>query len=433
LATGHAANPVRIAVCTSNPQQLPDALREFERVNGKGLIDLVVMDADTPPEKVAGARVIYAYLMNAALYEHFAAAAQKAVAAGAVILAQPPDIAAHRWQVKPDVEASARAYEYWDNGGVDNLSAFLAMCYRLGGGERQITVPPPQRHILKGIYHPRAKEPFESLGDYLTWYRAERLVPESAPLAGILLYQTNYKVHDLGHIDALIAALEKHGIGAVPVFGWPVPALTPFLGEPGRSPLRLLYSFNLGFAQTSDSETLERYGLHVIDLMTSRDSYEIWSKSAFGITPARLSTQVVLPEIAGATEPIVVSTTERIAGVTGPVTKPIPERIDLAVRRGARWLALQEKPNAEKRLGLLYFNNPPGKGNIGASYLNVFPTLEAVLARLRENGYQTGKQLPTEKELEALLEISGRNVEVWAPGELEALVAKGHVELVSMK
>ena len=173
LATGHAANPVRIAVCTSNPQQLPDALREFERVNGKGLIDLVVMDADTPPEKVAGARVIYAYLMNAALYEHFAAAAQKAVAAGAVILAQPPDIAAHRWQVKPDVEASARAYEYWDNGGVDNLSAFLAMCYRLGGGERQITVPPPQRHILKGIYHPRAKEPFESLGDYLTWYRAE--------------------------------------------------------------------------------------------------------------------------------------------------------------------------------------------------------------------------------------------------------------------
>jgi cobaltochelatase CobN len=433
LATGHAANPVRIAVCTSNPQQLPDALREFERVNGKGLIDLVVMDADTPPEKVAGARVIYAYLMNAALYEHFAAAAQKAVAAGAVILAQPPDIAAHRWQVKPDVEASARAYEYWDNGGVDNLSAFLAMCYRLGGGERQITVPPPQRHILKGIYHPRAKEPFESLGDYLTWYRAERLVPESAPLAGILLYQTNYKVHDLGHIDALIAALEKHGIGAVPVFGWPVPALTPFLGEPGRSPLRLLYSFNLGFAQTSDSETLERYGLHVIDLMTSRDSYEIWSKSAFGITPARLSTQVALPEIAGATEPIVVSTTERIAGVTGPVTKPIPERIDLAVRRGARWLALQEKPNAEKRLGLLYFNNPPGKGNIGASYLNVFPTLEAVLARLRENGYQTGKQLPTEKELEALLEISGRNVEVWAPGELEALVAKGHVELVSMK
>ena len=258
-------------------------------------------------------------------------------------------------------------------------------------------------------------------------------MPDGAPLAGILFYQTNYKVHDLEHIDALIAALEKRGIGAVPVFGWPVPELAPLLGEPGRSPLRLLYSFNLGFAQTSDSETLERYGLHVIDLMTSRDSYEVWSKSAFGITPERLSTQVALPEIAGATEPIVVGTTEKAAGVAGPVTKPIRERIEMAVSRGARWLALQDKPNADKRIGLIYFNNPPGKGNIGASYLNVFPTLVAVLARLRESGYQTGERLPTEKELEALLEISGRNIELWAPGELEALVEKGHVVLVSMR
>ena len=326
-------------------------------------------------------------------------------------MAQPPDIAEHRWQVKPDVKASASAYEYWYNGGVDNLSAFLAYCYKLGGGERPVAVPAPQQHVVKGIYHPGADRPFESLGDYLAWYRARRLVPDSAPLAGILFYQTNYKVHDLEHIDALIAALEKRGIGAVPVFGWPVPELAPLLGEPGRSPLRLLYSFNLGFSQASDSETLERYGLHVIDLMTSRDSYETWSKSAFGITPERLSTQVALPEIAGATEPIVVGTTEKAAGVAGPVTKPIPERIEMAVSRGARWLALQDKPNAEKRIGLLYFNNPPGKGNIGASYLNVFPTLVAVLARLRESGYQTGGQLPTEKELEALLEISGRNIE----------------------
>ena len=429
LGVSRAADPVRIAVYTSNPQQLPEALHEFERANGAGLIDLVVIDAETPPEKVASARVIYAYLMNAALYAQFAGAAHKAASAGAAILAQPPDIAEHRWQVKPDAKASAEVYEYWNNGGVDNLSAFLAYCYRLGGGERNIALPAPQQRAVKGIYHPRAQKPFDSLSDYLAWYSARKLVPENAPLAGILFYQTNYKVHDLAHIDALVAALERRGIGAVPVFGWPVPALAAYLGEPGRTPLRLLYSFNLGFAQSSDGETLDQYGLHVIDLMTSRDSYEVWSKSPFGITPERLSTQVAMPEIAGATEPIVVGTTEK----PGPVTKPVPERIEMAVNRGARWLALQDKPNAEKRIGLLYFNNPPGKGNIGASYLNVFPTLVNVLRRLRESGYQTGGQLPTEKELEALLEISGRNVEVWAPGELEALVAKGHVVLVSMK
>ena len=88
VGMGRAADPVRVAVYTSNPQQLPDALREFERVNGSGLIDLVVMDADTPPEKLSGARVIYAYLMNAAMYAQFAPAALKAVAGGAVVMAQ---------------------------------------------------------------------------------------------------------------------------------------------------------------------------------------------------------------------------------------------------------------------------------------------------------------------------------------------------------
>ena len=127
LGTGRAADPVRIAVYTSNPQQLPEALGEFERVNGKGLIELLVMDGDTPPEKVAAARVIYAYLMNAAMYARFAPAARKAAAAGAVIMAQPPDIVEHRWGVKPDVKASASAYEYWYNGGADNLSAFLSL------------------------------------------------------------------------------------------------------------------------------------------------------------------------------------------------------------------------------------------------------------------------------------------------------------------
>ena len=109
----------------------------------------------------------------------------------------------------------------------------------------------PQQHVVKGIYHPRAEKPFESLNDYLAWYRAQRLVPEGAPLAGILFYQTNYKVHDLEHIDALIAALEKRGIGAVPVFGWPVPALVPLLGEPGQlsvTPALLLqFGFRAGF------------------------------------------------------------------------------------------------------------------------------------------------------------------------------------------
>jgi cobaltochelatase CobN len=43
---------------------------------------------------------------------------------------------------------------------------------------------------------------------------------------------------------------------------------------------------------------------------------------------------------------------------------------------------------------------------------------------------QTGDHAPTEKDLASLLELSGRNIELWAPGELDAMLAHGVAALV---
>jgi cobaltochelatase CobN len=90
-----------------------------------------------------------------------------------------------------------------------------------------------------------------------------------------------------------------------------------------------------------------------------------------------------------------------------------------------RWTALQDKPNREKRITFLYYNNPPGKGALGASYLNIFGSMANILGSLQRAGYQTGDRLPTEKDLASLLEMSGRSIELWAPGELDAMLAHG--------
>jgi cobaltochelatase CobN len=90
-----------------------------------------------------------------------------------------------------------------------------------------------------------------------------------------------------------------------------------------------------------------------------------------------------------------------------------------------RWTALQDKPNRGKRIAILYYNNPPGKGALGASYLNIFGSMANILGTLQRAGYQTGDRLPTEKDLASLLEMSGRNIELWAPGELDARLAHG--------
>ena len=300
------------------------------------------------------------------------------------------------------------------------------MLYRASGGEKAVDVPepaPPEANA--GIYHPRADRPFASLAEYLTWYQAQALVPPGAPLVGILFYSNNYKFGDLAHIRALVERLEREQIGAVPVFGWPLESLRPYLTVEGRSPLRALMAFSLGFTQTQDVTELERYGVPVMNLLVTRESAAEWDASSNGIAPDRISTQLNSPERAGANEPILVATSEQVQGSSTSRTQAVPERVDAAVQRVKRWLVLQEKPNKDKRVAFIYYSNPPGKGYLGASYLNLMPSLINVVRRLRAEGYQTGSDAVDEAYLAGLLERSGRNVEEWAPEELEQMAQRG--------
>ncbi len=86
-------------------------------------------------------------------------------------------------------------------------------------------------------------------------------------------------------------------------------------------------------------------------------------------------------------------------------------------------------PNDQKRIAMVYYNNPPGKGNLGASYLQVLPTMATLIDRLRRAGYITSDRSPDDQELRRVLEKSGRNVETWAPGELDAMIEGGGMTL----
>lgn len=64
---------------------------------------------------------------------------------------------------------------------------------------------------------------------------------------------------------------------------------------------------------------------------------------------------------------------DHITARGGIEERPMPERIKRLTDRIKAWINLQDKPNQEKRIALIYYNYPPGKQNIGASYLNVLP------------------------------------------------------------
>ncbi|MFB3777830.1 MAG: cobaltochelatase subunit CobN [Bryobacteraceae bacterium] len=428
-----AAEPLRVTVLTRLNQALPEAQERFVERWGGQRIDLRYGDFESPPPEWDRSEVIFTYLMPREAAERLAPQFKAAIARGAKVVAHWPEPALRHWGFKQDERLVETAVEYWSQGGAENIARCLAFLYSKVAGRAGLPIEPPEPVVTVGLYHPRAARPFVTLDEYLEWHRGLGVVPPAAPRVAVLFYQTNLKSRDTAHIDALIAAVEKHGLIPVPVFGWPPAVAEPLLIRNGEAMVEAAFALNLGFTQPRDAEFLARLNVHVIDLMTTRQSLAEWTESPQGLRLDQLSIQVASPERAGATDPITFAATERSADGSSQVTVPIPERIDMAVRRAARWIALRHKPNRDKRVALLYYNNPPGKGNIGASYLDVPGSLAALLQRMREEGYRTGDAAPSEKELLQMLERTGRNIEQWAPGELDAIVAQNQAVLIPVK
>lgn len=434
LALPAPAAPLHVVVVTSNAHLLPAAGQAFRAAHGDEVATFTLSSAAPDTATLARADVIYGWFVPPAIVREMAPGVRQAAARGALVLGAPAESLEPAWALRMDAAQGAAARQYWEAGGVDNLAGFLA--FAVAARQRMqglpaLDVPAVRPAPAAGIYHPRAAQPFGTLADYLAWYRRSGIVRNGAPLVGITFYATNYRQRDLAHIDTLIAALERQGVGAVPVFGWPLSGLDALLTQDGTSPLRALLALNLTIPRAEDKDWLARHGLHAINLVATRDSAAAWRADVRGIAGERLPLLLTAPERSGATEPILFATQEGQEG-EGKASAAVPERVDAIVARVRRWIALQDKPPAGKRVAVLYYNNPPGRGNIGASYLATLPSLAQILQRLRAAGYQTGDKLPDTAALTALLEANGRNIETWSPGELDAMVRNGHVTLLPM-
>lgn len=429
----HASAPaVRIALFHGARQLIPPGLAAFEKRYGKGLIEVTVVQNQTPPAVLGRAAVISFVHSSRELPPAQVVAIRHAIRSGALLTASWPGRIRDRTGLDADEKLSALIDTYFLNGGADNLAGAFALLYNQRAS-RKLEVDPPKPVLQTGVYHPEAPRLFPTLAEYLSWYRRQKRPAPDASVAGILMYYTYIKNGDMAAFHALIAEIEKNGMIPAAMPCWPPAKELPRILDPKNHPLGIVYAANFSFAQPEDARLLETLDVPAIGIMNTKLSYEQWKTSPHGITPEGIGQQVAAPERSGVTDPIVVAAQE-INAEGDRIQQPIAERIQMAVARGKRYLALRSKPNREKRIAVLYFNNPPGKGNIGASYLHVPGTLQQLLTLLTANGYLTGSgQVPSEKALIAMLERSGRNVETWAPAELEAIAQTGQAVLVPME
>jgi magnesium chelatase subunit H len=286
-----------------------------------------------------------------------------------------------------------------------NVCSMLLHALKNYGGDPRLAgvkVPPPEAVPAVGVYHPDADSIFESFEDYRRWHDARARRAGTQPLeasktVGLLLMRTNVVSGTRRHYDALVRAVEREGLAALPVISTFMDnrdACARFFVEDGQKPrisqLVSLTGFSfVGGPAMNDSEAAVEFlkGLNVplrsavsLDVQT----VEAWRESWTGLNPVQAGMQVAIPEIDGATEPFV------YGGMTAGGVEPVAleERCTRLARRLRRWNRLQTARRDELKLALVLFCFPPNKGNIGtAADLDVFPSLHETLTRLRADGY----------------------------------------------
>lgn len=341
------------------------------------------------------------------------------------------------------IKRDAALAEYFNAGGQANLVQMLraALARKLRPGlsfASAATLPEV------GYFEPRSGRAFSNFSEYVAAYRAGRTPATPRAWVGVYFSRDNATSGQTELLSALGTALEARGFDIVFAFGYPpdvaVPAL--FLDGDGRRRIEALVALTMkiGNVPSKLGPVLEKLDVPIINAVAlNTQSRRDWEKSAVGLDALERSWQLGGAELAGAIAPTVVASKEKLVdAATGQpfvATMPIPERIDRLADRVQAWVKLRTAPAREKRVAVMYYNYPPGRESIGASYLNVLPaSLYQILLRLRADGFDTRGAPETAEELFSLIRTTGSNPApgAEAAGTLDRLARSGQVALLSV-
>jgi len=301
-----------------------------------------------------------------------------------------------------DVRAYYLTMQYWLAGSSENIASLVRLLVdRYARGPRAalkgtLTVDPPVAYPEVGVYHP------DLPGNGLADDAAALPVGGTAGRVGLLLMRSYLLSGNRAHYDAVIRALEGRGLSVVPAFAYGLdgrPAVDRFFktadGHASIDALVSLTGFSLvGGPAYNDAAaaqaTLAELDVPYLALQTLEfQSIAEWEGDQRGLNPLQVTLQVAVPELDGATGPLVFGGKGSAGdGQGGAESLPITERVERLAARVARLAVLRRSDVAGRKLAVVIFNFPPNAGNVGtAAYLAVFESLQRTLVALAARGY----------------------------------------------
>ena len=319
-----------------------------------------------------------------------------------------------------DVRAYFMTLQYWLGGSDENVFNLIRHVVDRGAaGPRRglrglVKVPPPVEYPEVGVYHPRMAGRFSEDASALPRPSCANTA-EAKGVVGILLLRSYLLSNNAAHYDGVIAALESRGLKVVPVFAAGLdsrPAIEAFFFKDGQVAVDAVVSLTgfslVGGPAYNDAKAAEEMLARLDVPYVAAQPVEFqnlaqWGGSERGLLPVESTIMVAIPELDGATNPIVFGGRPGAAGVTcagchhactfkasdtAQDMQSCPERALMLAARVSKLVALRRTEVAQRKVAIVIFNFPPNAGNIGsAAYLSVFESLFHTLTAMKAQGY----------------------------------------------
>ncbi|MFB3764487.1 MAG: cobaltochelatase subunit CobN [Methanotrichaceae archaeon] len=333
--------------------------------------------------------------------------------------------------VSARIVATVNAYIVY--GGLENTRNML----RYVGKEvlgRDYKYESPKETLWQGLYHPDAPEAFQTVEDYLDWYK-----PRHDKRIGILFFRTYWANKDLEIVNSLIRDLERD-IDVIPAFCFGMgdnelgakssgEVVIEYFNGRVDAIINLQSLFHAGSVDRSVL-ALKELDVPVFHPLTIYHRSETeWLEDVHGIDGYDVGWSVAMPEFEGLIEPIIAGAAfrDQIGGSEYERHTGIDERMAKIGRRVRRWLSLRKKPVSERKVAFVLHNNPCAsvEATVGAgAHLDTLESIARIMKRMASAGYSIENAPASGKDIIAnILDHKAISEFRWTP--IEEIVSKG--------
>ena len=399
-------------------------LGEISKANNNPFIRLAEINTDRLDE-LGSCDMVFINAMGIRITEEQRALIQEAADGGLPVLSTAVTNPANDI-CSLDSATAAPLRQYLASGGRRNYRSMLEYVRKTVDGKLiSVNEPEPvQEAAHEMLYHIDPRQPeeealgFNTIAEYDRFLKDNGLWKEDAPRI-VLTGQ-------MGEPTDLIRRLEETGNVV-----YPVRRMKSFITRHQIDSVCPSAVINMAHGRMGDyiTDYLTRQNIPLFAPLNVNMLVEDWENDPMGMNGGFLSQSVVTPEIDGAIRPFALF--GHYADKEGlQHAFAIPERLETFVQTVNNYISLQRKPNAEKRIAIVYYKGP-GQNALTASGLEVVPSLYNLLVRMKQEGYRVEGLPANSKALGRLIQQQGTVFSTYAEGASDQFMREGHPELIS--